>query len=206
MKTRFSRFSVAVFPSFVSGKGHKSSPDKRHSEAYYSAFRQKFSKLWTSVAHSFLQQIAQNKSWVLSKANTLPRICKAEMQQASLLYYSEKPQSGGIWGCALRHCTSEPFSGRLTSGKGYPALAQCVRPVIRSDLQWSDAIWPRTRAAGRARVAGGADQMGDRKQSGSYTDMYACAPLSVSVTTQNGGHSHDVLPASRRFDRGSKQS
>ena len=26
-------------------------------------------------------------------------------------------------------------SGRLTSGKGYPALAQCVRLVIRSDLQ-----------------------------------------------------------------------
>ena len=28
----------------------------------YSAFRQKFPKLWTSVAHSFLQQIAQNKN------------------------------------------------------------------------------------------------------------------------------------------------
>ena len=28
----------------------------------YSAFRQKFPKLWTSVAHSFLQQIAQYKS------------------------------------------------------------------------------------------------------------------------------------------------
>ena len=29
----------------------------------YSAFRQKFpNKLWTSVAHSFLQQIAQNKN------------------------------------------------------------------------------------------------------------------------------------------------
>ena len=94
------------------------------------------------------------------------------------------------------------FSGRLTSGKGYLARAQCVRPVIRSDLQWSDAIWPRTRAAGRARAA----QIGDRKQSDSYTDMYACAPLSVSMTTQNGGRSLDVLPASRRFDRGSKQS
>ena len=32
---------------------------------------------------------------------TLPRICKVEMQQASLLYYSAKPQSGGILGCAL---------------------------------------------------------------------------------------------------------
>ena len=37
------------------------------------------------------------------------------MQQASLLYYSAKPQSGGIWGvpwCAQRHCTSEPFDSR----------------------------------------------------------------------------------------------
>ena len=67
----------------------------------YSAFRQKFPKLWTSVAHSFLQQIAQNKNWAHPKATTLPRICKVEMQQASLLYYSAKPQSGGILGCAL---------------------------------------------------------------------------------------------------------
>ena len=29
----------------------------------------------------------------------------------------------------------QQLSGRLTSGKGYPARAQCVRPVIRSDLQ-----------------------------------------------------------------------
>ena len=36
--------------------------------------------------------------------------------------------------------------------------------------------------------------------------MHACAPLSVSVTTQNGGRSIDVLLASRRFDRSSKQS
>ena len=34
------------------------------------------------------------------------------MQQASLLYYSAKPQSGGILGCAQRHCTSEPFDSR----------------------------------------------------------------------------------------------
>ena len=77
-----------------------------------SAFRQKFPKLWTSVAHSFLQQIAQNKNWAHPKATTLPRICKVEMQQASLLYYSAKPQSGGILGCAQRHCTSEPFDSR----------------------------------------------------------------------------------------------
>ena len=55
---------------------------------------------------------------------------------------------------------------------------------------------------GRAGVA----EVQDRKQSDSYTDMYACAPLSVSVTTQNGGRLLDVLPAFRRLDRGSKQS
>ena len=42
---------------------------------------------------------------------------------------------------------------------------------------------------GRARAA----EIGDCKQSDSYTDMYACAPLSVSVTTQNGGRSLEVL-------------
>ena len=57
---------------------------------------------------------------------------------------------------------------------------------------------------GRAQAA--EISMGDRKQSDSYTDMYACAPLPVSETTQNGGRSLDVLPASSRFDRGSKQS
>ena len=36
--------------------------------------------------------------------------------------------------------------------------------------------------------------------------MYACAPQCLSVTTQNGGRSLDVLRASRRLDRGSKQS
>ena len=41
-------------------------------------------------------------------------------------------------------------SGRLTSGKGYPARAHCVRPVIRPHLQWSGAIWPRTHGACRS--------------------------------------------------------
>ena len=36
--------------------------------------------------------------------------------------------------------------------------------------------------------------------------MHACAPLCVSVTTQNVGRLLDVLRASRRRDRGSKQS
>ena len=50
------------------------------------------------------------------------------------------------------------------------------------------------------------ERIGDHKQSDSYSHMYACAPLCVSVTTQNGGRSLDVLRASRRLDRGSKQS
>ena len=42
------------------------------------------------------------------------------------------------------------YSGRLTSGKGYPAWAHCVRPVIRSDLQWSDLICSDQTRPGRA--------------------------------------------------------
>ena len=113
----------------------------------YSAFRQKFPKVWTSVAHSFLQQIAQNKNWAHPKANTLPRICKVEMQQASLLYYSAKPQSGGILGCALvcptslyvrtirfpTFCRSLPSVGAYSQ---YPAYmrgqAAVVVPMFRA--------------------------------------------------------------------------
>ena len=99
----------------------------------YSAFRQKFPKLWTSVAHSFLQQIAQNKNWAHPKATTLPRICKVEMQQASLLYYSAKPQSGGILGCALVCPTSlyvrtirfPMFCRSLPSVGAYPQYPAC---------------------------------------------------------------------------------
>ena len=113
----------------------------------YSAFRQTFPKLWTSVAHSFLQQIAQNKNWAHPKATTSPRICKVEMQRASLLYYSAKPQSGRIWGCALRHCTSEPFDSRrfveaCRAYSLYPAWSRCRRSgdVPRTDhdrVGWS---------------------------------------------------------------------
>ena len=71
----------------------------------YTAFRQTFPKLWTSVAHSFLQQIAQNKNWAHPNDTTLPQIYEVEMQHTSLLFYLAKPQSGGILGCALRHCT-----------------------------------------------------------------------------------------------------
>ena len=112
----------------------------------YSAFRQKFPKLWTSVAHSFLQQITQNKNWAHPKVTTLPRICKVEMQQASLLYYSAKPQSGGILGCALvcrtslyvrtirfpTFCRSFPSVGAYSQ---YPAWSGCLRSadVPRAD-------------------------------------------------------------------------
>ena len=112
----------------------------------YSAFRQKFPKLWTSVAHSFLQQIAQNKNWAHPNATTLPRICKVEMQQAPLLYYSAKPQSGGILGCALVCPTSlyvrtirfPTFCGSLPSVGAYseyPAWSGCRRSadVPRAD-------------------------------------------------------------------------
>ena len=111
----------------------------------YSAFRQKFPKLWTSVAHSFLQQIAQNKNWAHPKATTLPRICKVEMQQASLLYYSAKPQSGGILRRALvcptslyvrtirfpTFCRSLPSVGAYSQ---YPAWSGCrvVVPMFRA--------------------------------------------------------------------------
>ena len=95
--------------------------------------RQKFPKLWTSVAHSFLQQIAQNKNRAHPKDTTLPRIYEVEMQHASLLFYLAKPQSGGILGCAQRHCTSEPFDSRrllrslpsVRSVTQFPAWSRC---------------------------------------------------------------------------------
>ena len=51
------------------------------------------------------------------------------MQQASLLYYSAKPQSGGILGCALRHCTSEPFDSRrfVEACRAYGAYHSTLR-------------------------------------------------------------------------------
>ena len=58
------------------------------SPSSYSAFRQKLPKLWTVVAHSFLQQHAQNESWAHPKATTLPRIYKVETEHAPLLFYS----------------------------------------------------------------------------------------------------------------------
>ena len=116
----------------------------------YSAFRQKFPKLWTSVVHSFLQQIAQNKSWAHPKATTLPRIYKVEMEHALLFFCLAKPQSGGVLGCDLRHCTSEPFNFRrfveacwaYGAYSQYPAWSRCCRSadVPRADrdhVGWS---------------------------------------------------------------------
>ena len=89
----------------------------------------KISKTLDKRSTLILQQIAQNKNWAHPKTNTLPRICKAEMQQASLLYYSAKPQSGGILGCALRHCTSEPFDSRrfVEACRAYGAYHSTLR-------------------------------------------------------------------------------
>ena len=118
----------------------------------YSAFRQKFPKLWTNVAHSFLQQIAQNKNWAHPKANTLPRIYKVEMEPVSLLFYLAKPQSGGILGCDLRHCTSEPFDSRrfveacraYFAYSQYPTWSRCRRsadvPRAAANLASSQAL------------------------------------------------------------------
>ena len=58
--------------------------------------------------------------------------------------------------------------------------------MIRRDLAANACT---TLQVGRARAA----KFRDRKQSDSYIGVYACAPLSVSVTTQNGGRSLEVL-------------
>ena len=74
----------------------------------------------------------------------------------------------------------------------------------RSDLICSD----QTQSSGERVQVGCARavKIGDRKQSDSYIGMYTCVPLCVSMTTQNGGRSLDVVRASRRFDHDSKQS
>ena len=48
------------------------------------------------------------------------------MQYVSLLYFSAKPQSGEILGCALRHCTPEPFDSRrfAEACRAYRAYSQ----------------------------------------------------------------------------------
>ena len=127
---------VPSYLNFFKIVGHR-----KYRNLNYSAFRQKFPKLWTSVAHSFLQQVAPNKSWAHPKATTLPRIYKVEMEHASLLFYLAKPQSGGVLGCDLRHCsTSEPFDfRRFVEACGaysqYPAWSRCCRSadVPRAD-------------------------------------------------------------------------
>ena len=104
-------------------------------EMYYSAIRQKFPTLWTSVAHSFLQQIAQNKSWAHPKAITLPRIYKVEMEHASLLFHLAKPQSGGVLGCAtslyVRTIRFPTFCWSLPSVRSVLSAWSCC---CRSDI------------------------------------------------------------------------
>ena len=97
---------------------------------WYSAFRQTFHKLWTCVADSFLQQIAQNKSWAHPKATSLSRIYKVEMQQASLLYDEAKPQS-------------EPFDSRRFAEDcraygAYSKFTVCSRLSRSDDVPHAD--------------------------------------------------------------------
>ena len=82
------------------------SPTYRHNRCEIQCIQEKVPKLWTSAAHSFLQQIAQAKNWAHTKDTTLN--FKVETQHISLLSWLAKPQAGGILG-VLRHCTSEPF-------------------------------------------------------------------------------------------------
>ena len=64
---------------------------------------------------------------------TLPRIYKVEMEHASLLFHLAKPQSGGVLGCDLRHCTSEPFDFRrfVEACRAYGAWSRCCRSACR---------------------------------------------------------------------------
>ena len=119
----------------------------------YSAFRQIFPKLWTSVAHSFLQQIAQNKSWAHPKAPTLPRIYKVEMEHAFFaLLFSKIPIWGhfGLWPMSLyvrtirfpTFCWSLPSVRSVLTRSQYPAWSRCCRSadVPRADrdhVGWS---------------------------------------------------------------------
>ena len=92
------------------------------------------------------------------------------------------------------------YSGRLTSGKVYHTLTQCVGPVIRSDLRWPDAIRPHTRA-GWSRTNG--------KQGRAYTKWFILSRLrmrSAMRFRQNGGRSLDVFVLSCRFDHSSGKS
>ena len=84
-------------------------------------------------------------------------------------------------------------SGRLTHQRGtLPRPNVCGR---WSDLNCSDQTWSGSEHVQfvRARAA----KIGYRKQSDSYTHVYACAPLCLSVATQKGRRSIDVsvLPA-----------
>ena len=160
--------SYHVFtPARSANNGHHGSllPDTKHWRrlACTCMWLSSLKKVWNSLfstVHSgknfqnfgealhthFCRKIAQNKNWAHPKATTLPRICKVEMQQASLLYYSAKPQSGGILGCALvcptslyvrtirfpTFCRSLPSVGAYSQ---YPAWSGCRRSadVPRAD-------------------------------------------------------------------------
>ena len=82
-------------------------------------------------------------------------------------------------------------SGRLTSGKGYPVRAQCSSVCLARDQTWSPC----------ERVQVGELTLGD-----SHVHLHKCAALCVSMTTQNGGRSLDVLLAPCCFHCGSRQA
>ena len=70
---------------------------------------------------------AQNTNWAHPKANILPRICKVEMQQPSLLYYLSKPQSGGILGV----CSASLYVRTIR----FPTFCRSL-PTVRSVSQY----------------------------------------------------------------------
>ena len=64
----------------------------------YSAFRQKFPKLWTSIAHSFLQQLAQNKNWAHPKLLPYPEFAKWKCSKLRCSIIQQNPNLGAFWG------------------------------------------------------------------------------------------------------------
>ena len=100
--------------------------------------------------------------------------------------------------CSRKRVRGSRSSGRLFSGKGTPPKP---RVCGRWDLMCSDqtqSISGHERVqVGRARAA----KRGDHKQSDSYTHVYACAAPCISVTTQNGGRSLDLLRVSCPWSR-----
>ena len=69
------------------------------------------------------------------------------MEHASLLFYLVKPQSGGVLGCDLRHCTSEPFDfwRCVEACRAYGAYSQYLWVVTLLSQCRCSARWSRSR-------------------------------------------------------------